>query len=94
MSKIEKGIIIARGVYALKDKEGTEIIRNQGGLREYNKLLTYKDFEKIIKGKKRTWVQYQEKDGFQRPKTVYAFLSGKSKLKEMKPEKRKISIGT
>lgn len=87
VSEINKAIILARGVYAIKDITGKEIIRNQGGLREFNKLLTFKDFERV-KGKK-VWMQY---NGIKKPKTIYAFLKGKGKLKEEAITNRKIKI--
>lgn len=89
VSNVDKGIILGRGVYAIKDKTGEEIIRNQGGLKEFNKLLTYKDFEKIKKSNKKIWNQY---DKLKRPKTIYSYLKNKGKLKEESVVSRKVVI--
>ena len=90
VSQIEKGIVLGRGIYALKNINGTEIIRNQGGLKEYNKLLTFANFEKIKKDKQKIWQQY---DNIKRPKTIYSYFKGKSKLKEEQVNRRKIKMG-
>lgn len=89
VSKIKKVIILGRGVYALKDEDGTETIRNQGGLKEFNKLLTFADFEKVRNSKKETWKQYT---GMKRQNTVYAFLEGRSKLKGETRVSRRVTI--
>jgi hypothetical protein len=44
VSRIKEAIILGYGIYALKGDDGEEIIRNQGGEKEQNKLLTYADF--------------------------------------------------
>jgi len=90
VSQIEKGIVLGRGIYALKNINGTEIIKNQGGVKEYNKLLKFNDFEKIKKDKQRFWQQYSD---IKRPRTIYSYLKGKSKLKEEQINKRKIKMG-
>ena len=73
-----------------KNINGTEIIKNQGGVKEYNKLLKFNDFEKIKKDKQRFWQQYSD---IKRPRTIYSYLKGKSKLKEEQINKRKIKMG-
>jgi len=88
-ARIEKGIVFARGVYALKNIDGTEIIRNQGALKEFSKLLTFEDFEKVKKRKQKIWKQY---NNLKQPRTIYSYLKGKSKLKEERITKRKIKI--
>ena len=90
IAQIEKGIILGRGIYALKGINGKEIIKNQGGLKEYTKLLTFRDFEKAKR--KKIWVQYDEKTGIRKPKSIREFLKGKGKLKEMNLVTRKVKI--
>jgi len=89
---IEKGIILGRGIYALKGINGTEIIKNQGGLKEYTELLTFRDFERIKRSKKMIWVQYDEKTGIRKPKSIREFLKKGGKLKEMNLVTRKVKI--
>lgn len=89
---IKKGIILGRGIYALKDIKGQEIIRNQGGVKEFNKLLTFKDFEKAKK--KDFWLQYDKNSGIKRPKTISTILKNQGKFKEMRLVQRKIKIKT
>jgi len=89
VSVIKKGIILARGVYALEDISGQEIIRNQGGVKEYNKMLKFKDFEKAIKSNKKVWKQYQN---IKNPIPINAVLLGKGKIGDKIKKSRKIQI--
>ena len=89
VSRVDRAIILARGVYALKDVNGEETIRNQGGMSSYNKLLTFADFEAINQKNKKVWVQYR---GAKKPNTVYTFLKGQGKLKGETRITRKITI--
>lgn len=89
VSRVEKAIILARGVYALKDVSGEETVRNQGGMSSFNKLLTFADFEKASSGDKKVWVQYRNA---KKSNTVYTFLKGKGKLKGETKITRKITI--
>ena len=91
VSEIERAIILGRGIYALKDRNTKEMIRNQGGLKEYNKLLTFDDFERAAKKKNKIWNQY---NNLKRQKTVYSFLKGKSKIREEVKVSRKVKIKT
>jgi len=87
VSDIKKAIILKRGVYALKDTKGKEIIRNQGANSEFSKLLTFDDFEKAKK--KRVWIQYRK---IKRPNSVYHYLTRGGKIKSAITESRKIRI--
>jgi len=91
IGELKKAILLAPGVYAIKLTNGEEIIRNQGGVKEFNKLLTFKDFENVIKKKKKKWLQYSNllyPEGF---KTI---LKKRKRAKELKPIKREIKVLT
>jgi len=92
VAQVEKGIVLGRGIYALKNINGQEIIKNQGGLKEYTDLLTFKDFERAKK--KKIWVQYDKKSGIKKPKSISQVLKRKGGIKEMNLVTRKIRIGS
>ncbi len=88
-AKVDNAIILGRGVYAIRDSEGKEFIKNQGGLKEYNKLLTFSDFEKVKSKQKKIWIQYKK---MKRPATIYSYLKGRSELKGEETVSRKVHI--
>ena len=87
VSRIKDMIILARGVYALKDENGDEIIRNQGGMPEFNKMLTWDDFKRA--SKKKIWNQYK---GLKRHNTVYDHLAKSASLRGFKKAHRSVKI--
>ena len=88
---IKDGVVLQKGVYALQDRNGNEIIKNQGGVREFNKTLKVKDFKKALR--QGQWDQYTKEDKYVRMNTINSVLKGQvKKFREMKKLKRTIKI--
>ncbi|MBT9174284.1 MAG: hypothetical protein DDT21_02697 [Syntrophomonadaceae bacterium] len=69
--EIKKGIILGRGVYALKIKNGKEIIKAQGLLKDLKDTLTFYDFEKLKKSKNKNLVSYFKKVNFKTKNNLF-----------------------